>query len=167
MNRKRELPNSATRYCTVFLPVSMIVIVLDQWTKTLALQYLPGSLPVDVLPFLQWYLVFNAGVAFGLFGDAGGMQHLVLSALTAGMCVFITIWLWRVCNTSQVLAWGLSFILGGAVGNLIDRLRFGQVTDFIILHYNDWYFPAFNIADMSITLGAVFVIADALVSFRQ
>lgn len=161
------MPHSAARCYTVFLLVAGIVIVLDQWTKALALQHLSGGVPVDALPFLQWYLVFNAGVAFGLFSDGGGIQHLLLSILTAGICLFIAVWLWRICRTGRMLAWGLSLILGGAVGNLIDRLRLGQVIDFINLHYNDWYFPAFNVADMSITLGAVFVIADAIVDFRQ
>lgn len=160
------MPHPVARYYTVFLLISIIVVALDQLTKSLAMHHLSNGFPVDALPVLQWYLVFNAGVAFGLFGDGGGMQHLVLSVLTVGICLFIAIWLWCVCNTNKFLAWGLSLILGGAVGNLIDRLRVGQVIDFINLHYNNWYFPAFNIADMSITLGAVFLIADAIDSLR-
>ena len=144
-----------------YLTFSSFVIILDQITKTIAYQNLLGAEPIDVLPILQWALVFNRGAAFGFLNEAGGVQHYFFSGLAIVVSIVIMVWLWRIYMRNRILAWGLALVLAGAIGNLIDRIRYQYVIDFINLHYNHWYFPAFNIADMAITLGAFLLILDA------
>ena len=144
-----------------YLAFVFSIIVLDQITKSIAYQKLLGVEPVEVFPMLQWALVFNRGAAFGFLNNAGGIQHYFFSGLAIVVSVVILIWLWRICMKNIVLAWGLVLVLAGAIGNLIDRIRYQYVIDFINFHYNDWYFPAFNIADISITMGAFLLILDA------
>lgn len=145
-----------------YLGVALVILVLDQVTKRVAYVTLAGHPPVDFLPFLQWALVFNRGAAFGFLNDAGGYQHYFFSGLAALVSLIIMVWLWRVIMVNRLLSWGLVLVLAGALGNLIDRLLHGYVIDFINLHYHDWYFPAFNIADVAITFGAICLIADSL-----
>ena len=145
-----------------FLGVALVILVLDQVTKRVAYVTLAGHPPVDALPFLQWALVFNRGAAFGFLNDAGGYQHYFFSGLAALVSLIIMVWLWRVIMVNRLLSWGLVLVLAGALGNLIDRLLHGYVIDFVNLHYQDWYFPAFNIADVAITFGAICLIADSL-----
>ncbi len=145
-----------------FLGFAAIIIILDQVTKAMAYDRLLGEQPIDVLPILQWALVFNRGAAFGFLNDAGGLQHYFFAGLALLVSAGILVWLWRIFMGNTVLAWGLTLVLAGALGNLVDRLRFQYVIDFINLHYQDWYFPAFNIADTAITFGAIFLIMDAL-----
>ena len=152
--------SSLARYLG-YLAFSGFVIILDQITKTIAYQKLLGAEPIDVLPVLQWALVFNRGAAFGFLNNAGGIQHYFFSGLAIIVSIVILVWLWRIYANNSILAWGLVLVLAGAIGNLIDRIRYQYVIDFINLHYNDWYFPAFNIADMAITLGAFLLILDA------
>ena len=120
-----------------------------------------------MLPILQWALVFNRGAAFGFLNDAGGIQHYLFSGLAVTISLILLVWLWREVARNLLLAWGLALILAGAVGNLIDRVRFQFVIDFINLHYHDWYFPAFNIADMAITFGAIIFLIDAFGWFQS
>ena len=155
------MKNSIPRYLG-YLAVSAVIIVLDQVTKTIAYKQLFGQQPVDVLPVLQWALVFNRGAAFGFLNQAGGFQHYLFSSLAVVMAIIIVIWLWRIYMENTILAIGLVLVLAGAIGNLIDRIQFRYVIDFINLHYGDWYFPAFNVADMAITFGAVFLIIDTV-----
>ena len=152
---------SVTRYFG-YLSVALVILVLDQVTKRIAYESLAGHPPVDVLPFLQWALVFNRGAAFGFLNDAGGLQHYFFSGLAMLVSLIILVWLWRAFMINKLLSWGLVLVLAGAIGNLIDRLLHRYVIDFINLHYHDWYFPAFNIADMAITFGAICLIADSL-----
>ena len=152
---------SLPRYLS-YLAVSLGILVLDQVTKFVAYHALLGKPPVDVLPFLQWTLVFNRGAAFGFLNDAGGLQHYFFSGLAMVISLVILVWLWRVHGNNRILAWGLALVLAGALGNLADRLMHQYVIDFISLHYGGWYFPAFNVADTSITFGAILLIADTL-----
>ncbi len=140
--------------------ISALIVVADQVTKKAANDYLWGQPAIEVLPILQWAWVANRGAAFGFLSDAGGLQHYLFSTLAALASVFIVAWLWKCCTTNRRLAWGLALILAGAMGNLIDRLQYRYVIDFISLHYQELYFPAFNIADMAITCGAVLLIID-------
>ena len=153
------MDSSLPRYLG-YLAFSGLIIMLDQMTKTIAYQNLLGTEPIEVLPVLQWALVFNRGAAFGFLNEAGGIQHYFFSGLAIVVSMVILVWLWRIFMENRILAWGLVLVLAGAVGNLIDRIRYQYVIDFINVHYNDWYFPAFNIADMSITLGAFLLILD-------
>ena len=145
----------------MYIGLAIVLIIFDQWTKQIAYKNLLGQPPVDVLPVLQWALVFNRGAAFGFLNDAGGIQHYLFSGLALVISVILLVWLWRVCKQNGLLSLGLVMILSGAIGNLIDRMLYQYVIDFIYFHYNDWYFPAFNIADSAITLGAICLIVDS------
>ena len=159
-------PTSPARYA-MFIALAVVIVVLDQWTKHLAYHNLMGQAPIDVLPFLQWALVFNRGAAFGFLNDAGGIQHYLFSGLAVAVSAVLLVWLWREVARNLLLSWALALILAGAVGNLIDRVRYQFVIDFINLHYHDWYFPAFNIADMAITFGAIIFLIDAFGWFQS
>ena len=136
-----------------YLILAGVVASIDQLCKHLAVAYLAGSPPIEVLPVLKWFLVYNRGAAFGFLHEAGGFQHYLFLGVASAIVPVILVWLWRIQCTPRLLAWSLVLILAGGIGNLIDRLRFRHVVDFINLHYQDWYFPAFNIADMAITFG--------------
>lgn len=151
----------------LFLVFVAVLIAVDQWTKMIAYSRLLGQPPIDVLPMLQWALVFNRGAAFGFLGNAGGVQHYLFSGLAIIVSGVLLVWLWREVGRNLLLSWGLALILAGAIGNLIDRLRFQYVIDFINLHYGGWYFPAFNIADMAITFGAILFLMDAFNIFQR
>ncbi len=140
-----------------WLCVAGLVIALDQFTKWLASTEL-GALGigerVEFLPFLSWVLWHNDGAAFSLMSGLGGWQRWLFVALAGGFAVFIVYELRRlpVADWPQGLAYGL--VLGGALGNMIDRLLSGYVVDFVLLHWRDWYFPAFNVADAALSCGA-------------
>ena len=125
------------------------ILAVDQATKWLAMRTLVEGFPVDVLPFLSWTLTYNTGAAFSLFEGLGG----VIAVVAAGVSVYLIIEIWRLREGwLEGAAYGL--ILAGALGNLTDRLRHGQVVDFVHVHY-DWFnFPVFNVADSAITVGA-------------
>lgn len=142
--------------------LSVLVVVLDQATKYLAETLLVMHQPVSVLPGFNLMLTYNTGAAFSFLADAGGWQRWFFLGLGSAVSVGLTIWLTRLKPGERWLATALALILGGAVGNLIDRAWLGQVIDFIQLYYDRWYWPAFNIADSAITLGAVLLIVDSL-----
>ncbi len=145
---------------TGYLLLAAGVVFLDQLSKQAAVIHLSGQPPVEILPFFRLTLVFNRGAAFGFLGDAGGWQHYFLGGLAVVISLALLCWLWRVHARDALLSWGLALVLGGAVGNLTDRIIQQQVIDFILLHYRNWYFPAFNLADGAITLGALALIID-------
>lgn len=145
-----------------FLP-SVLAIVLDQWTKALASAHLSYGQPVEVMPgWLNWTLLHNYGAAFSFLSDAGGWQRWLFTGLAGVVSVFFAIWLLKMPRQAQVLAAGVALVLGGAIGNLIDRLRLGHVVDFIHVYWQNHHFPAFNIADSAITLGVILLLVDAL-----
>jgi signal peptidase II len=130
------------------------VVALDQWTKALALRLLEHGEPVSVTGFFNLTLLYNRGAAFSLLSDAGGWQHWLFSGIALLVAALISVWLYRLPARARLEPLALALVLGGALGNLIDRLRFGHVVDFIQLHYRELYWPAFNLADSAITLGA-------------
>ena len=144
--------------------LSMVVVTIDQWTKWLAETKLSFHEPVTVIePFLNWTLAYNYGAAFSLLADAGGWQKWFFSGLALIMSVFLIIYLLKVPRQAKLLSVGLALVLGGAVGNLIDRLLNGKVTDFIHVHYADvWHYPIFNIADIGICIGIALIVIDML-----
>ena len=144
--------------------LSMVVVTLDQWTKWLAETKLSFHEPVTVIePFLNWTLAYNYGAAFSLLADAGGWQKWFFSGLALIMSVFLIVYLLKVPRQAKLLSMGLALVLGGAVGNLIDRLLNGKVTDFIHVHYADvWHYPIFNIADIGICIGIALIVIDML-----
>ena len=145
------------------LVIAVVVIALDQWTKGLASTNLSYASPVVLTSWFNLTLAHNTGAAFSFLADAGGWQRTFFIAVAVTVCAALVIWLARLRNPVwwQVLALGL--VLGGGLGNLWDRAVLGYVVDFISLHYDGWYWPAFNIADSAISVGAVLLVFD---SFR-
>jgi signal peptidase II len=164
-----ERQNSGVRRYIAWLVIALAVIVADQLTKWAIVEWVPlyGKVPLN--DFINLTHQQNTGAAFSFLAGASGWQRWFFVVLATGVSGVITVWLWRVRTEGPViLAGGLALVLGGAVGNLIDRARFGYVTDFIQVWFGDWAFPSFNVADSAITVGAVLLIVDALfVSARQ
>jgi signal peptidase II len=145
-----------------WLWLSGLVVVLDQLTKWMAEYYLTPSQPLPVLPFFNLTLLYNTGAAFSFLADAGGWQRWFFLILALVISIALVIWLGRLNRGDTRLAIALALVLGGAVGNLIDRILHGHVVDFIQLYYERWFWPAFNIADSAITIGAALLIIDSL-----
>lgn len=146
--------------------LSVIVVLLDQVTKLLAESWLVMHQPVAVFPGFNWMLAYNTGAAFSFLADAGGWQRWFFIGLGCAVGIGLSIWLTRIKPHEVWLAAAVALILGGAVGNLIDRALYGQVIDFIQLYYQRWYWPAFNIADSAISVGAALLIFDSLHSHK-
>ncbi|MGH8579855.1 MAG: signal peptidase II [Gammaproteobacteria bacterium] len=144
-----------------WLWLSGVVIVLDQLTKLAAGHALELHQPLAVFPSVNLTLTHNTGAAFSLLHQAGGWQRWFFAAIAFVVSACIVVWLYRLPRGKAILAAGLSLILGGALGNLWDRLSLGYVIDFIDLYYSTWHWPAFNVADSAITIGAGLLIADA------
>ena len=144
--------------------LALIIIVIDQWTKWLAETKLTFHDPVPVIePFLNWTLAYNYGAAFSFLADAGGWQKWFFSGLALLMSLFLIIYLLKAPRKATLLSLGLAMVLGGALGNLIDRLLHGHVIDFIHVHYADvWHYPIFNIADVGISIGVLLIVIDML-----
>ena len=148
----------------VALPVAGGVLVLDQLSKFLVERAFVLHQELVLLPLLSLQLTYNTGAAFSLLHDAGGWQRGFLSAVSIAVMTWLGVWIHRLAPAERRLAWPLALILGGAAGNLIDRLSTGAVTDFIVLHYRGWHWPTFNFADAAISLGVVVLI---FLSFRR
>jgi signal peptidase II len=147
-----------------WLWLSVAVVLLDQATKFLASRFLEVYERVEVLPVLDFTLLHNTGAAFSLLADAAGWQRGFFITLGIGVSLALTVWIWRQPRGERLLPIALSLIVGGAVGNVIDRIAHGYVVDFIHAHWGAAYFPAFNIADSAITIGAALLLLDA---FRE
>ena len=145
----------------------MLVIVLDQFTKFLASHFLQVHVPVELLPGLSLTLMHNTGAAFSFLSKAGGWQRWFFIVLTAVVSIVIVIWLIKLSRSQRWVACALALILGGALGNLYDRILLGYVVDFIDAYYRNYHWPAFNIADSAITCGAVMLIIDAVFFNRK
>lgn len=147
-----------------WLLVSALLVVLDQLTKWWALSALqPAGLPHPVIPgLLNWTLTLNPGAAFSFLAQGSGWQRWFFVVLALVISVALVIWLARTARREWRTALPLSLVIGGAIGNLIDRLHASQVTDFIQVYYRDWYYPTFNVADCGITVGAVCLVLFGL-----
>lgn len=153
---------SSKKWFYIGLVIAAVVVVLDLWTKYLASTHLTYGMPEYVLPIFNLTLQHNTGAAFSFLSDAGGWQRYFFTVLSSVVSVVLVIWMFKLDGKQRVLALSLSLILGGALGNLYDRVTLGYVVDFLSFHYNERYFPAFNIADSAITLGAILMIYDAI-----
>lgn len=138
------------------------VVILDQATKYLAATVLPLHQPVAIWPSFNLLLTYNTGAAFSFLARAGGWQRWFFLGLGLAVSIGLIVWLRRIKLEERWLAAALALILGGAVANLIDRAWLGQVVDFIQLYYDRWYWPAFNVADSAISVGAVLLVIDSL-----
>lgn len=145
-----------------WLWLTLLVVVLDLGTKWLATDMLVYAHPVPLLPFFDLTLLHNPGAAFSFLAGAGGWQRWFFVGIALIVCVVLLIWLKRTPSQQWWMRLALALILGGALGNLYDRILHGYVVDFISLHYGGWYFPAFNLADSAITVGAAILIIDML-----
>ncbi|MEK7989409.1 MAG: signal peptidase II [Thiotrichaceae bacterium] len=143
--------------------ISIIVVMLDQASKIWANNTLIFGQPVEILAFFNLTLLYNTGVAFSFMADAGGWQRWLFSILAAIISLVILIWMARTPRSQVWVNSALAMILGGAIGNnLIDRLLYGYVIDFIDIYYQNWHWPVFNIADSAITVGAIMLLIDAI-----
>lgn len=154
----------ATRGSLHWLWLAVAVVAVDQGSKLLAEQLLAVHQPLAVLPSFNLFLTYNTGAAFSFLREAGGWQRWLFAGLSMGVSAFIVIWLRRIPSDHRWLACALALVLGGAVGNLIDRLfrSGGGVVDFIDLYYGGWHWPAFNAADSAISVGALMLVWSAL-----
>lgn len=151
-----------TRFIT-WMVVALAVIIADQVTKWAIIEWVALYEKIPLNSFINLTHQRNTGAAFSFLADAGGWQRWFFVLLSAGVSCVIAVWLWRIRDQRQaVLAAGLALVLGGAVGNLIDRIMLGYVTDFIQVWFGGWAFPSFNIADAGISVGAALLIIDAL-----
>ena len=142
--------------------LGILLVMLDVFSKDAVERGLADGSSIDLLPFLQLVLVYNRGAAFGFLGEASGWQLPFFAAVGAIVSIVIVIRLARAAATQKWFEVALVLILAGAVGNLIDRIRVGYVVDFIELYYGAWRFPAFNVADMVIFLGALMLILELI-----
>lgn len=150
-----------------FLWITLAVVVADQVTKYYALKHLMRS-EIAIMPFLNFALAFNTGAAFSFLSDAGGWQNFFFVGVAAVVSIVILFMIRRLGANDLQVAIGLMLVLGGAIGNVIDRVRYGYVVDFIDVYYRTWHWPTFNIADSAITIGAILLIMDALgITFRR
>lgn len=149
----------------VWLILTVVVVALDQWTKVLVENALVYGERVPVLPIFNLTLAYNPGAAFSFLADAGGWQRWFFTAVAVVASVVILAWLVTLKGQRWVAA-ALALVLGGALGNLWDRLVHGHVVDFLDFHWGGSHFPAFNIADSAITLGATILIIDMFVQWR-
>ena len=147
--------------------ISIFVVVFDQITKVIADRSIELYQQIEVLPVLNWTLHYNAGAAFSFLSTAGGWQRYLLTGISAVVSVVLLIWLARLLKSERVMIWALALILGGAVGNLIDRVIYGYVIDFIQFHWNESYFPSFNIADSAITVGTILLLWATFTEGRE
>jgi signal peptidase II len=151
-----------------WLWLGVVVMVLDQWTKAWVVERYDEFRGFVLLPVLEIMRLHNEGAAFSFLSNAGGWQRWVFIGLGVAVSAGILIWLRRLPPKGQsLLAAGLSLILGGALGNVIDRVMLGHVVDFIRVHWEDHYFPAFNVADTAISIGAVLIILDNLLELDR
>jgi len=147
-----------------WLLLSALTIVLDQWSKHWALVALqPPGTPHAVIPgLLNWTLAFNIGAAFSFLADGSGWQRWFFIVLALAISAVLLRWLARTPRRDWRTALPLALVVGGALGNLIDRVRAAQVTDFIQVYYRQWSYPVFNVADCAISVGAVLLVAFGL-----
>jgi len=145
-----------------WLWLAVLTIILDFATKQMALSYLEYGQSVYVLPVFDLTLLYNPGAAFSFLAGAGGWQRWFFTIIAIGVSLALCVWLMKLKPHEKWLSAALCLVIGGALGNLYDRLVYGHVIDFIHVHWDKNYFPAFNIADSAITLGAIMLIVDSL-----
>ncbi|HEY0768305.1 MAG TPA: signal peptidase II [Steroidobacteraceae bacterium] len=161
----RTLPASASGWR--WLPLAAGIIASDQAIKAWMVHHFALFERVHVLRVLDIILTYNTGAAFSFLSDASGWQRWLFVLLALGVSAALIVWMRRLRATVHgLLACGLALIVGGALGNMIDRLTLGRVVDFVHVHWGHHYFPAFNVADSAITVGAVVLLIDAWLESR-
>lgn len=144
--------------------LALMIVIFDQASKWLASSELSYATPVKLLSWFNLTLHHNQGAAFSFLAGAGGWQRWFFATLALAVSAMIVYWLKELKPRQWQLSLALALVLGGALGNLVDRIHLGYVVDFISVHYRDWYFPTFNVADAAISVGAFLIILDSLVN---
>ena len=147
---------------TRWLWLSALVVALDQGTKWMAEAALDPYLPVPLVPSFNLTLMYNEGAAFSFLAGAGGWQRWFFAGLATLITIALGVWLHRLKATERVTAIGIGLVMGGAVGNLIDRMLTGRVVDFIDVYYAGWHWPAFNLVDSAISVGVALLLIATL-----
>jgi len=142
--------------------MSLFIIASDQLTKYFVVKHFTEQTVVHVFPFLNFILRFNPGASFSFLGNASGWQVYFLSGISITVSLILIVWLCRLPRSEWMTALPVSLVLGGALGNLIDRIRFGFVTDFIDFHVHGWHYATFNVADSAVSIGATWLIVRLL-----
>ena len=148
-------------YALRWYSLALVVIVLDQYAKGLASAGLEYARPVQVFPWFNLTLQHNTGAAFSFLSNAGGWQRYFFTLVAIGISAALVVWMYVLPRGQWLLALSLGLILGGALGNVWDRMVLGYVVDFISVHYSERYFPAFNLADSAISVGAACMLFDS------
>jgi len=162
-----EQADTGIRRYIAWISVAILIIAADQATKWAVIEWVPLYGKVSINFFVNVTHQQNQGAAFSFLADQAGWQRWFFVVLATAVSGVMIAWLWRIRQEGPiVLMAGLSFVLGGAIGNLIDRAMLGYVTDFIQVWFGSWAFPSFNVADSAITVGAVLLIIDAILSAR-
>jgi len=159
-NRTKGL--SSKKQAFAWLLVSLVIVVLDLWSKGLVTESLSLYRPVELTPWLNMTLAHNYGAAFSFLSDAGGWQRWLFTGLASVVTLVLIVWLLRLPAREKMTAAALGLIIGGAVGNLVDRIMHGYVVDFIDVYYRSWHWPAFNLADSAITCGVILLLVDGI-----
>jgi signal peptidase II len=163
MNSTSKLPNALS-----WLVLSALIVILDQLTKAIVVHLLEPGVPNAVIPgLLNWTLAYNTGAAFSFLAGQEGWQRWLFTALAIVVSGVLVRWLKQTPRSDWRTALPLALVVGGAIGNLIDRLRIGHVIDFIQVYHGDWAFPSFNVADSAISVGAVLLLWFGLVRPRR
>lgn len=147
--------------------LSVLILLFDQVSKAVASASLDYAQPVVVTSFFNWTLLHNPGAAFSFLSDAGGWQRWFFILVSVAISLVIVVWMARLPSVARRQLFALTLVLGGAAGNLWDRVAHGFVVDFIQLHYGGYYWPAFNIADAAICVGAALLVVDSLFAARD
>ncbi|MCH8550501.1 MAG: signal peptidase II [Natronospirillum sp.] len=145
-----------------WLLITLAVLVLDQWTKHLVAAHIVFGERITVIPgFFDLIYTVNPGAAFSLLADAGGWQRWFFTVVAVVVSLVLLIWLLRLPRNARWMPVTLTLILGGAIGNVVDRILYGHVADFLLFYWQGYHFPAFNVADIAISIGAVMLLVDA------
>ncbi len=147
--------------------LALVIVILDQLSKVWVQAEFEVYQRLNLLPVFDLTLVYNRGAAWSFLSDASGWQRWLLTTISLVASLVLTVWIAVTDNAEKLLLAALTFILGGAVGNLVDRALTGEVVDFLLFYYNDSYFPAFNLADSAITLGAGLMILDMVLQHKK
>ncbi|WP_111977827.1 signal peptidase II [Algibacillus agarilyticus] len=147
--------------------LTLVILVLDQATKLAVLDSLVLYERINYAPFFNLVYVQNFGAAFSFLADAGGWQRWFFTGIAAAAAILLAYWLYKTPAEQKIIPIGFSLILGGALGNLYDRVAYGYVVDFLDFYINNYHWPAFNVADMAIVIGAGFVLLDSFTSDKK
>jgi len=155
------MSKTGASYFYRYLLLAAAVIFLDQLSKHWIINNLSLYQSMPVIPGFSIVHARNYGAAFGFLNNAGGWQTVFFSVIAIGVSLVLLVWLKRIAASDRQLSLALALVLGGAIGNLIDRLQFNYVVDFLLVYYQSWQFPAFNLADSAITIGAILLLMDS------